>query len=58
VNITGPALAQALLAFPCMTASVVAGIYTQALKLWWKRMPFHTHPPKVPNHVDDVASQS
>jgi len=57
-EITGPALAQALLAFPCMTASVVAGIYTQALKLWWKRMPFHTHPPKVPNHVDDVASQS
>jgi DUF1365 family protein len=57
-EITGPALAQALLAFPCMTASVVAGIYTQALKLWWKRMPFHTHPPKVSNHVDDVASQS
>ena len=57
-EITGPALARALLAFPCMTLSVVAGIYTQALKLWWKRIPFHSHPSKVPTHVDDVASQS
>ncbi len=54
-EITGPALAQALLAFPFMTASVIAGIYTQAFKLWWKRIPFHAHPSKVPDHVDDVA---
>jgi len=54
-EITGPALAQAMLAFPFMTASVIAGIYTQAFKLWWKRIPFHAHPSKVPDHVDDVA---
>ena len=40
------ALARALVAFPCMTATVLAGIYTQALKLWIKRVPFHAHPSK------------
>jgi len=40
------------------TASIVAGIYLQALKLWWKRIPFHTRPSKVPAHVDDIAPQS
>lgn len=57
-EITGASLAKALLAFPFMTVNVVAGIYTQALKLWWKRIPFHSHPSKVPTHVDDVAPQS
>ena len=51
----GSSLAQALLQFPFMTASVIAGIYTQAFELWWKRIPFHAHPSKVPDHVDDVA---
>jgi DUF1365 family protein len=52
------ALARALLAFPCMTASVLAGIYVQALKLWLKRVGFHTHPSRTPPHVDDVAPES
>lgn len=52
------ALARALLAFPFMTARVLAGIYTQALKLWWKRVPVHTHPARIRRHADDVASQS
>jgi len=51
-------LARALVAHPCMTASVVAGIYTQALKLWIKRVPVHTHPSRTPPHADDVAPQS
>ncbi len=55
-EITGASLAKALLAFPCMTANVIAGIYTQALKLWWKRVPFHAHPSKVPAHAEDVPS--
>jgi len=51
------ALASALIAFPCMTAIVLAGIHFQALKLWLKRVPFHAHPSRIPPHADDVASQ-
>ncbi|MEO8849019.1 MAG: DUF1365 domain-containing protein [Casimicrobiaceae bacterium] len=43
-SIGGWSLAHALLAFPWITATVVAGIYLQALRLWLKRMPFHPHP--------------
>lgn len=50
-------LARALLSFPCMTATVLAGIYIQALKLWIKRIPIHPHPSRTPTHADDVASQ-
>ena len=42
--ITGPALAVTLLRHPWMTATVVAGIYWQALRLWLKGAPFHPHP--------------
>jgi uncharacterized protein len=51
------ALARTLLAFPCMTATVLAGIYAQSLKLWLKRIPFHAHPSRTSPHADDVASQ-
>ena len=52
------ALARALLAFPCMTATVIAGIYLQAFKLWFKRIPFYAHPSRTTPHADDVASES
>ena len=51
------ALARALVSFPCMTATVIGGIYTQALRLWLKRIPFHDNPSRIPPHADDVASQ-
>jgi DUF1365 family protein len=50
------ALARALVAFPCMTATVLAGIHAQALKLWIKRVPIHSHPSRKLPHADDVAS--
>jgi hypothetical protein len=34
----------ALARFPWMTASVVWGIYWQAWRLWWKRVPYVPHP--------------
>jgi uncharacterized protein len=44
-EITSASLAKTLIAFPCVTAKVIVGIYWQALRLWLKRIPFHTHPP-------------
>jgi DUF1365 family protein len=42
--ISGRSLRNALLRHPCMTASVAAGIYWQAMRLWWKNVPFVPHP--------------
>ena len=37
-----------LMTYPSMTGKVFAGIYWQALKLWWKGATFYPHPkPKV-----------
>lgn len=51
VEITGASLARTLAAFPLMPLKVSAAIYWQALRLWLKRVPFHTHPSKqAPAH--------
>lgn len=47
-EITRPALALALTRYPFMTAQVIAAIYFQALRLWWKRTPFYHHPAEKP----------
>jgi DUF1365 family protein len=44
---TAASLARALLQFPLITVQVSTLIYWQALKLLWKRAPFHTHPDKA-----------
>lgn len=41
-------MARALASHPFMTGKVVAGIYWQALRLWWKGTPLQTHPAKRP----------
>ena len=42
--ITASSLRRILLHHPCMTASVTSKIYWQALKLWWKQVPYVPHP--------------
>lgn len=48
--ITGMRLASLLMRFPFMTLQVITAIHWQALKLWFKRVPVHTHPakPEIP----------
>ena len=41
---TSANLAAALFRQPFMTAKVIAAIHWEALRLWWKRVPVHTHP--------------
>jgi DUF1365 family protein len=45
--VTGLHLALVLLRFPIMTLQVMGAIYWQAFKLWFKRVPVHTHPEKL-----------
>lgn len=50
-EISGGALARTLLRFPLMTLRVMAAIHWQALRLWLKRVPFHSHPAKSPGEL-------
>jgi uncharacterized protein len=43
-EMTAGSLARTLIQFPLITVQVVTLIHWQALKLLWKRVPFHTHP--------------
>lgn len=56
-EITGRALATALASFPCMTASVLASIYWEALRLRVKRAPFHSHPGRGSEHASDIDAR-
>ena len=40
-------IVRTLAAYPFMTLRVIAGIHWQALRLWLKGVPVHTHPAKI-----------
>jgi DUF1365 family protein len=44
---TPQAIRRTLLAFPFHTLKVITAIHWEALKLWLKRVPIHTHPAKA-----------
>ncbi|MAH74185.1 MAG: hypothetical protein CBC09_09555 [Cellvibrionales bacterium TMED49] len=45
--ITSKSLAMSLLYYPLLTVKISLAIYWQALKIWFKGVPFFTHPAKL-----------
>lgn len=46
--LTGATLARVLVTHPPMSLRVLGGIYGQAIRLWRKRVPYHSHPQPLP----------
>lgn len=49
-ELTAASVARALVRYPLMPAKVTAAIHWEALRLWWKGVPFHHKPPFVAGH--------
>jgi len=45
-EMTDRQLTKTLLSYPVVTAKIVAAIYFEALRLWWKKCPYFPHPKK------------
>jgi DUF1365 family protein len=50
-TITPLTLATTLARYPLMTAKVIAAIYWQALRLWWKEATYHPHPKTLETQI-------
>ncbi len=50
--LNGATLARMLGGYPFMTGKVIAAIYLQAARLWWKRCPFVPHPDRPESNED------
>jgi DUF1365 family protein len=48
VELTNASLARFLVRYPLMPLKVTALIHLQAVRLWWKHVPFHRKPPFEP----------
>ena len=55
--VTGARLAGLLLRFPLMTLQIIAAIHWQALRLWLKGVPVHTHPDKLKSPIPITLPQ-
>lgn len=53
--LTTRSLWAAMARYPLVTLRTVALIHWQALRLWWKRTPFHRRPAPPPTGLDAVA---
>ncbi len=57
VPLTSSSLARSLASFPFMTLKVITAIHWQALRLWFKKVPFHPHPSLLNDPQDKAESE-
>lgn len=57
-EISPSSLRTILIRHPLMTGKIMAAIYWQALKLWWKSVPFVPHPRKTGNSTGPLSTEN
>jgi uncharacterized protein len=63
-ELTTANVGRAVVRYPFMTGRVLAGIYWQAFRLWWKKAPYFPHPlqnnstPVPASHIHSTASHT
>lgn len=57
-EITARQLTITLLTYPLVTMKIIAAIYFEALRLWWKKCPYFPHPDKSRSESNTLGSVS